>query len=545
LAKRENVQRVSLLVDDSKYGATFFDWFGFFATELGMEVTAVVKAKLDPVLCSTYSDKVAEGRPEMIFVVPSDAAQGTCIARHLRQSQSKVRLVYSDTGMTPYYISQLGELAEGLEGVSYSYDPQSGFAVAYRVLFDAEPPAYSGNLYDSMMILAFALELSNGKGGADLAAAIRQVVDGRGEKTGWDSYEIARTLRLLRTGASPDIMGATGALEFDKVNYTDPLSSNYAHWRIEDGKYVVTEHFTTAADSPFRRRQNSDAAYQTYASEQRLQLFSGGLAPDVKQRTGNYALVVSTSDSWANYRHQADALAQYDLLRKNGFSDEHIILIVADDIAANGLNPEPGSLYNEVGGSDLYGAAQIDYRAGELDTRALLDILGGRPTAERPNVLVGSDTDNVYVFLVGHGDSRGLCLKDCAEHLSPTDLQQAIDEMSAAGRFRRMLVVVEACHGGVMGTGLSTPGVLLLTGANAVENSLATNYDQRLNAWLSDEFAFAYYSTLRTQPKLHLYDLYRETYLAVPGSHVTLFNAGNFGDLSQIDVSEFLNPVPE
>jgi hypothetical protein len=41
-----------------------------------------------------------------------------------------------------------------------------------------------------------------------------------------------------------------------------------------------------------------------------------------------WAVVVGTSDTWANYRHQADALAMYQLLKRHGYDDEHIILII-------------------------------------------------------------------------------------------------------------------------------------------------------------------------------------------------------------------------
>ncbi|MDD5224352.1 MAG: C13 family peptidase [bacterium] len=542
LAKKQEIARVSLLVNDNEYGETFFDWFGFFATELGIDIGAVVKARMKETDCSSYCEEAAADSPELLFVVPSTAKEGVCIARYMRTNHPEIKLFFSDTGVAPYYISELGELAENQEGVTYTHDPRSGFAVAYRALYGVEPPALSANVYDSVMILAYALELSGGNGGEDLSDAIKKVVDGRGEKTGWDSFEIRRTLNLLRRGESPDISGATGGLEFDHNDYTDPLATTYAHWRIESGEYITTEYLSQGEDSPFNRFEDVDAAFETYASLAKEQKFEDpGSAPPVKDRTGIWAVVMSVSKGWENYRHQADALAQYDLLKRNGIPDDRIILIMADDLAENSENPEKGTVRNEPGGDNLYKSPQIDYYSQDIGIQDFLNILSGVETAFTPTVLKSGDTDDVYVFIVGHGGSSGVCLKDCWDFLSPNDFQATIGDMAAAGRFRRMLVVVEACHGGVMGKGLSVPGVVLFSGANPYENSLATNYDKKLDSWISNEFAFAYYSAIRNGKYPNLKDIYHQAYLGVPGSHASIYNAGNFGDFEDVSIKEFVS----
>ena len=542
IAKRQNYRRVSLLVNDNEYGETFFDWFGFFATELGFEVGDVVKAKMQADDFSSYCQAAVENAPEILFVVPSTAREGVCIARYLRAHHPEIQLFFSDTGMAPYYLSELGEQADGLEGVTYGYDPASGFAVAYRVLFGGEPPALSANLYDSVMMLAFALELSGGAGGESLSAAIGRLVDGRGEKTGWDSFEIGRTLNLIRGGESPDISGTTGGLEFDQQYYTDPLATTYAHWRVESGEYIVTEYFFTGQDTPFNRSESTSAVYQTFASnEQRQRFEDSGITPELKSQTGTWALVASVSSGWENYRHQADALAQYDLLKRNGIPDDRIILVLTDDLAQNTLNPEPGTVRNQPGGDNLYQSPEIDYRPGDISAGDLLDILAGADTPEHPAVIQSTDSDNVYVFIIGHGGSEGVCMGECGEYISPEDLQAAVARMSAEARFRQLLIVVEACHGGVMGTGISEPSVMLISGANPYENSMATNYDSDLDAWISDEFAFAYYSAIQSENTPTLLNLYQQVYLQVPGSHVTVYNAENFGDLSEVNIAEFLS----
>jgi glycosylphosphatidylinositol transamidase (GPIT) subunit GPI8 len=62
--------------------------------------------------------------------------------------------------------------------------------------------------------------------------------------------------------------------------------------------------------------------------------------------TSNYAVIVSSSRYWFNYRHAANALSIYQLLRRYGFSDENIILMIADEYAVNPRNPAKNKMYN-------------------------------------------------------------------------------------------------------------------------------------------------------------------------------------------------------
>jgi hypothetical protein len=64
------------------------------------------------------------------------------------------------------------------------------------------------------------------------------------------------------------------------------------------------------------------------------QQFDEDLIVDHKlpQAKNNWAVVISPSTTWANYRHQADAFAMYQTLRKHGYDEDHIVLIVEDNL---------------------------------------------------------------------------------------------------------------------------------------------------------------------------------------------------------------------
>ena len=59
----------------------------------------------------------------------------------------------------------------------------------------------------------------------------------------------------------------------------------------------------------------------------------------VLPHSNNWAVLVSSSRFWFNYRHISNTLSIYSCLKRLGLPDSHIILMLADDIACNSRNP--------------------------------------------------------------------------------------------------------------------------------------------------------------------------------------------------------------
>jgi glycosylphosphatidylinositol transamidase (GPIT) subunit GPI8 len=337
----------------------------------------------------------------------------------------------------------------------------------------------------------------------------------------------------------PDITGASGRLIYDATVHTDLASSTYGRWRVDHGAYVTVD-FISSDDDHNPRAASELAIYRTLASDAAKQDLSGGGGYDPPPRTGLWALVAATSSTWENYRHQADALAAYRLLRDRGVPDDRIVLVMADDIAQDPENQLPGQVRNEPGGPNLYVDVTVDYHPGEILAADLLDILAGRSSQRLPSVITSTETDDVYVFIVGHGGDGGVGVG--YDLLTPDALRGALAGLHAQNRYRRVLVEIESCHGGVMGAALDVPGVLLISGANPFENSLGANYDPELDAWVADQFAYAFHRVAAASPAIDLSDAYEKLYAGVSGSHVSVYNYLNFGDLSEIPLAEFLQP---
>merc|ERR1712099_123769 len=88
------------------------------------------------------------------------------------------------------------------------------------------------------------------------------------------------------------------------------------------------------------------------------------ISTTLSSKSDNWALIVSTSRFWFNYRHSGNALSVYRSVKRLGIPDSQIILMLADEFACNARNPYPGKIYSNKDKSlDVYGqSVEVDYR---------------------------------------------------------------------------------------------------------------------------------------------------------------------------------------
>lgn len=84
----------------------------------------------------------------------------------------------------------------------------------------------------------------------------------------------------------------------------------------------------------------------------------------------NWAVLIAGSNTWYNYRHQADVFHSYQMLIKKGFDPSKIIVFAYDDIANNTKNPFLGKVFNKPSykekGVDVYSGVKIDYKGADV-----------------------------------------------------------------------------------------------------------------------------------------------------------------------------------
>jgi ABC-type branched-subunit amino acid transport system substrate-binding protein len=563
-AEEQGAARVALVASLDANGISFFDWFGFFAAEMGLADDAVTITGIGPhEPCDAAVAGALAGNPDILFAAPGDPMQQDCIAKAtVGPRKSGLRVVYADAGLDPLGPARdVGPDAFGMEGFSTIGDPS--FEQAFHQHLGGRPlPPHGASEYDAVLLLAYGLTASDGHGGQALADGMKSAVSATSAEThGWDDTGVAGALAALAAGRRPSLLGASGPLRFEPEIFVDLTASRLTHVTLGPDGLVEGEQYWTG-DSQFL---SSEAPLPPASEERRRDaLVSSGWTP-ASGKTDAWAVIAALSSGWANYRHQSDALRQYQLLKAGGIDDDHIILIVADDLAHAAENRLEGTVRNEVGGPNVDAGVKVDYGLN-LTAADLSNILTGTVTATTPTVLHTTASSNLYVYLAGHGGTAGMPigapdpsagLEGGGEVLSPTLLREALCSLRISGRLRRALVLVETCHGGSFGeaalggvekgcgpAGSETPlgGVALLSAATSKEDSLAGKYDPALSAWVNDAFSRELARRAAPPAAASLSALYADVYLRVSGSHVSLYNAASAGNLGQVALSEFITP---
>lgn len=364
-------------------------------------------------------------------------------------------------------------------------------------------------------------------------------------------------LSALEQGRLMDFIGASGEIRFDSETYTSALHTTYVHWQIQDGKI---QHRNYLSSDGSRRTGQTMAAWnwlvqnaeETFA----MSAENRDAAIQYPALTEQYAVLVQGSNGWNNYRHQADVLNVYQLLKKNGYDDDHIILIIDKALAQDSKNPEPGLIRASDDGPDLLNGsttpAIIDYDNATLTPSDIRDILLGVQTATTPIVLPKDAGQNILLFWSGHGHNRSsngadeLVWRDAdtGQGMTAALLRQTVSQMQQQGSFRKLLVVTEPCFSEAVITPLvGIPGVLAMSSAGSYEQSFADNWSTQLGVWRCDRFSRNLVEHLTASPSTTYRDLYLYCAQHTLGSHVHIVNSSHFGNLYTTGPQEFFEKV--
>lgn len=142
----------------------------------------------------------------------------------------------------------------------------------------------------------------------------------------------------------------------------------------------------------------------------------------------NWALLIAGSNTYGNYRHQADIYHMYQVIKKNGIPDEQIIVFHYDDIANNTENPHKGTVINHPTIlTNVYEGVPKDYTGSNVNPTNILAVLSGsaadvkctHPGACGKNVLATGADDHIFVMFDDHGGAGILGMPDGFAYLLP------------------------------------------------------------------------------------------------------------------------------
>ncbi|EEH09726.1 GPI-anchor transamidase [Histoplasma capsulatum G186AR] len=275
--------------------------------------------------------------------------------------------------------------------------------------------------------------------------------------------------------------------------------------------------------------------------------------------TSNWAVLVSTSRFWFNYRHLANVLSLYRTVKRLGIPDSQIILMLPDDMACNPRNAFPGTVYNNADRAlDLYGDnIEVDYRGYEVTVESFIRLLTDRLDDDVPrSKRLGSDAgSNVLVYMTGHGGDQFLKFQD-SEEIGAWDLADAFGQMWEKKRYRELLFMIDTCQANTMYTHFYSPNIIA-TGSSALSQSSYSHHaDSDVGVAVIDRWTYYILEFLETQVTNQnskstlgdLFDSYDESKIhSQPGVRWDLFPGGEpegrqrivmdfFGNVQNVDV---------
>ena len=593
-AKSSNMKNVALIYSNDTYGRTFVDWFGYYATEFQLNIPgegqlaytsgANIGNFLQNITENAVTGTGEDGANTLLLCVAlsatddyKDVKQQTedfikkCTEEALAAgldygSMLHILPLFADTSCDETFVSQADESDLWL-GITPYGSLGYGFPQAYYATYGRRPYNGEAQVYDALSIIALgsfyqAISpdqcLLNGEKvtyskkpyEAGLTDYMRAVVSNQGVSIGWDEHNLSKAFSSINQENDFSLYGATGGLDFDSQTYTKVLNTTYMVWspaRNKDGRMDIDPliYLSTAGTS------SQASTTSIWEQEKRWieENFGSTTEPDLPALTDNWAVVISPSTTWANYRHQADAFAMYQLLKDSGYDDDHIVLIVEDNLANDERNNYPGKIYvNAIESDDdldfdVREGATVDYHFTQITRDDVADIMLGRQSDRLPQVIHPTMTSNVFFFWSGHGGQREGPLwgnEDATEYFGTQRIHDIVEQMNREGMYRRMMFAIETCYSGNWGVALQgQPNVLCITAANTREMSDADVHDKTLGVFLSNAFARTLRDKVSINNTITIYDLYKELARTTIGSHVTLYNQDHYGSVYTNTMQEY------
>jgi len=526
------------------------EWLSFLAEEYGVNVKSIYTYKnpdeLRDILENNFKGVYALSGYPVVFTpnsiedirVLNDFVE-KCIQRawQLDAEVYHPRIFCSEGFVSPSTAALLGSENNAVYvGMDIYADPESGFIQAFDQHFEREILDGEAQFYDALCMVAFAAALSQ-QTGETLNQALHTLVGGSSGEVRAACFPAGmRTVfEQLQAGRRPAIRGACGKWNF-KNGSTSMTGTTYRSWRFYKGQFITAEYVSSTGS---RRTTSSEHVWDWTANNNYV--FSDDdddIYITYPELNDHWALLVAASKGWGNYRFQADVFAMYHILKKAGYTDDHIVLIMEDDLANSTDNKyEPGVIRTSDDGENLYVAEAIDYKLSNLTPSDIGDILQGKRSERLPHVIQAQPEDNVFVFWSSHGSPGSLDFGN-TENMSYVQMEHILKQTP----HRKMLMAVEACYSGGLGqtcTGL--PGVLFITAASPYETSHADHWSQKIGVYRSNGFTAGFQKAIEADPSISMNRLYYELARSTSGSHVKVYNIPNYGSIYSSNMGEYLS----
>ena len=270
---------------------------------------------------------------------------------------------------------------------------------------------------------------------------------------------------------------------------------------------------------------------------------------NTSSHTNNWAVLVSTSRFWFNYRHMANVLSLYRTVKRMGIPDSQIILMLSDDIACNPRNAVPGTVFNNMDQAiDLYGdLIEVDYRGYEVTVENFIRLLTDRWGDDHPRSkrLLTDENSNIFIYMTGHGGNEFLKFQD-AEEIGAYDIADAFAQMHEKKRYNEIFFMIDTCQANSMYERIYSPNILAVGSSQVDESSYSHHSDLDIGVAVIDRFTYYTLEFLEGIEKNSnvtmdkLFDVYTyENIHSTPGVRRDLFPR----DVNSVRLTDFFGNV--
>ncbi|OMJ86174.1 hypothetical protein SteCoe_12378 [Stentor coeruleus] len=208
----------------------------------------------------------------------------------------------------------------------------------------------------------------------------------------------------------------------------------------------------------------------------------------------NWAVIISSSKYYYNYRHTVNALLIYQMLKKYGFDDDHIILMLPENHQCHPRNNYPGKIYDGFKSDNLMNEVFVDYRGLEVHPDSIVNLLTGRHSESFPNSkrLNSGPNSKVFIYLTGHAGNGYYKIQDTLV-LKSMDIANIVYEMYYKQRFGELMIFIDSCQSFSIYDYIDLPGVHGLS--SSLVGQPSKSYGQHSNLGLSTTDQFTYHFT--------------------------------------------------
>ncbi|CAD5234020.1 unnamed protein product [Bursaphelenchus xylophilus] len=214
------------------------------------------------------------------------------------------------------------------------------------------------------------------------------------------------------------------------------------------------------------------------------------ITQDRTNKSAVWAVLVAGSCGFENYRHQADVLHAYHILRERGVPSQNIITMVCNDIANDTNNPYEGMVFNEPNGPNLLEDAKMDYQGKDVSPQTFMEIIWGNATGP---VLNSTENDRVFIYYAGHGENQTLSFQvdNPLDQLNANHIKALFEFMYQKKMYKRLVFYVEACHSGSLFSEdyAKDKNIYAVTAASAETTSFSANCIKLPDRGISSEYS--------------------------------------------------------